>query len=98
MGCVNAKFLKVLNGRWTEQIGSHSCHHEHLRTTKTSSDRLIRALTPESEMEFLAEDRFPRLRELIRERSEIDVGTSNYGNARAPGHLFRRRSWKTPSL
>ena len=75
----------------------NSRHHEHIRAAKTSSDRLIRALTPESEIKFLAEDCFSRLRELIRESGEIDVGTSNHRNTRTLGHVFSKQP-ELPSL
>jgi hypothetical protein len=88
MGCVDTKFLKVLDCRWTEQVASDSRHHKHVRATKPGSGRLIRALTSESEIEFLSEDRFPGLRKLIGEGCQIDVGTANDRNTRAPGHGF----------
>src|ERR1019366_2180533 len=89
-----AKSLEVLDCRRAEQVASNSRHHEHVRPTKTGSDRLIRAFTPKSEIEFLAENCFPGLREPIRECCQIDVGTSNHRDARAPSHSFLQRNLK----
>src|ERR1022692_3262867 len=92
MGCVDAKFLKVLDCSRAEQVAPNSRHHEHIRATKASSDRLIRAFTPESKIEFLPEDRFPRLGELIGEGRQINVRTSNHRNTRAPGHNYLQQT------
>ena len=97
MRSVYAKFFEVFNCRGAKQIASNSRHHEHIGATKTGGYSLIRSFSTESEIEFLAEDRFPRLRKLICECSEIDVGTSNHRDARTPGHNFSE-SLRTPSL
>src|ERR1019366_1411378 len=98
MGGVDTERLEVLDGGRTKQVASHPRHHEHLRTTETSGDRLIRALASESQLEFLPEDGFPGLGELVGKRCEINVGTSNHRNARAPGHSFLQRTLRPPSL
>src|SRR5580693_8147899 len=98
MSGVNAKFLKILDGGRTKQVAPNSCHHEHICATKTGRDRLIRAFASESEIESLPENRFPRLRKLIRESCQIDVGTSNHRDARSPNHSFFRKDLRPPSV
>src|SRR5580704_8789126 len=98
MGCVDAEFFEILDGCWTKQVAPNSRHHEHIRATKTSRHCLIRALASESEIELLTENCFSRLREPVREGSQIDVGTSNHRNARAPRHVFLREPEKAESI
>src|SRR5205807_5675371 len=88
MSCVDAKLFKVFDRGRAKQVTPNSRHHKHFRAAKPSSNRLIRAFAPESKIEFLAEDCFPGLRELIGEGRQIDVGTSNHCDARATGHSF----------
>src|SRR6266478_3565487 len=98
MSCVDAKLFKVFDRGRAKQVTPNARHHEHFRAAKPSSNRLIRAFASESKVEFLAEDCFPRLRELIGEGRQIDVGTSNHRDARATGHSFLQRTLRTPSL
>src|SRR5271169_1800794 len=92
MSCVDTEFLKVFDGGRTKQVTSHSRHHEHIRATKTGSHCLIRAFAAESQIKFLTKDCFPRLGKPIRERCQVDIGTSDHRNSRASGHGFLQRT------
>src|SRR5580658_8422370 len=98
MGCVDAKLLKVVDGSRTEQVIPNSRHHEHIRAAKPGGHCLIRALATKSKVKFLAEDGLPRLRKPVRECCQIDVGTSNHRNARAPRHVFPERTENAESI
>ena len=98
MSCVDAKLFKVFDRGRAKQVTPNSRHHKHFRAAKPSSNRLIRAFASESKIEFLAEDCFPRFRELIREGCQVDVGASNHRYARATSHSFLQRTLRTPSL
>src|SRR6201998_1375232 len=89
MGCIDPEFFESLDRCWPEQIASHSRHHEHICATKPGSNCLIRALPAEPEVELLTKYRFPWFRKLVCESCQVDVGTSNHCDARAPGHNFR---------
>src|SRR5882672_584927 len=98
MGCVDTKFLEVLDRGRAKEIASNARHHEHVCATKAGRNRLVRALASESEVEFLAEDRFTGLWELIGEGGQVDVGASDHRDARASGHKVRQRTLRRPSL
>src|ERR1700720_3839824 len=83
---VDTEFLEVFDRGRSKQVAANSRYHENVRTTKTSRDRLIRPFAAEPQIEFLSENCFARLRELVCEGCQIDVGTSNNRDARAPGH------------
>src|SRR5437870_12181347 len=76
MGSVDAELFKVLDGGGAKQVASHSRHHENLRAAQAGSDRLIRALASESEVEFLTEDGLAGFGQLSGECGEIDVGAA----------------------
>ena len=98
---INSLLAEIFNGRGTEQIAADARDHEHLRAAETRRYRLIRALASETEIESLPEDGFARLRELIRECRQIDVGAANHRNSRALCHSALSLSPKgcgTPSL
>src|SRR5437870_2877752 len=99
MGSVDAELFKVLDGGGAKQVASHSRHHENLRAAQAGSDRLIRALASESEVEFLTEDGLAGFGELSGECGEIDVGAAYDCDSRTLCHgpfpwILRRR----PSL
>jgi hypothetical protein len=64
---IDAKFLEIIDRSRTKQVTPNSRHHKHIRATKPSRNRLIRALASESKIELLPENRFSRLWELIAE-------------------------------
>ena len=74
--------LEVRNGGRPEHVIAHPRHHGHVRTAPPGGYGLVRAFTAESQIEALSEDGFARLRKLVRESCQIDVGTAHYHDAR----------------
>src|SRR4029077_18829975 len=86
---IDSLLAEVLDGRWTEEVAAHARDHKNLRATQTRRYCLIRALAAEAEIEFLSENSFAGLGELIGERRQVNVGAANYRNSRALRHSRR---------
>ena len=88
MSGVDAKLFKVLDRRGPEKVVAYAGHHKDVGSAEARGNRLVGAFSAEAEVEALAEDRFSRLRELVGESSEIDVGAAYDCDARTLGHGF----------
>src|ERR1043166_5648596 len=82
MGRVNAQCFEILNRGWTEEVAAHPRHHENIGAAKLGRHRLIGALAPESEIEFLAEDSFAGLGKSVRESGQVNIRAAHHRNSR----------------
>src|SRR4029077_1119803 len=87
---IDPKLLEVLNRRRTEQVATHPGDHEDVSTAQSRSHGLIRALASKAEIELLAKNCFPGLRETITEGGQVNVCASNHRDARTLGHKIYR--------
>src|SRR5271155_2096751 len=81
---IDTMTMKVLDSSGTKQVVADASYHHDVCSAKPSRDRLVGAFPTESQIESISKNRLTRLGECLCKRSEINVGTANYG--------YRRRS------
>ena len=82
----DAAFLKVADGRWSEQIVAHTRHHGDARAAQFRGSRLVGAFAAEAQMKLAPEDGLAGARHVVREGSEVDVGASHHHDVRFVRH------------
>src|ERR1700690_2208913 len=83
---IDSLLAEILDRRRTEQVAPNPRHHEYFRAAETRRHGLVRSLAAKAEIEFLPENRFPRLGKPVVERGQINIRAANYRDARPLCH------------
>src|SRR5579864_5995243 len=88
MSGIDLLLAEILDRRRSEQIAADAGNHEDFCPAQARGHRLVRPFSAKAKIKLLREDRFTRLGKLVAECCQVDIGTSNDGDAGTFCHVY----------